>query len=64
MDFSGAMGSLLEMDQSEMGAKADWRRADEVNPTGVQRGPDPHLKTLFIHLSQGNYFIPFGLVKK
>ena len=51
VDFSGAMGSLLEMDQSEMGAKADWRRADEVNPTGVQRGLDPHLKTLFIYLS-------------
>ena len=30
-DLSGAMRSLLVIDQSEMGVKSDWRRADRVD---------------------------------
>ena len=30
-DLSGAMRSLFVIDQSEMGVKSDWRRADRVD---------------------------------
>ena len=30
VDLSGAMRSLFSMDQSEIGAKSDWRRAERV----------------------------------
>ena len=38
MDLSGAMRSLLAIDQSEIGVKSEWRRAERVETLGEPSG--------------------------